>query len=484
MPINGAIFQGVTTSPCRDFVYKLLSERESRKVFMPCAGRFGSAQSYIQLGGSVKSLYTSDICAYSSFIGYLFDSRKDFEELELEVDGVFKPLSKEPIDLVASAFLTYKFDSIGDKSIYAKHMQAQMVRDKDMLLEEFVQQVKDVCEVMKGAKYDIVDFVEVVEKIADKEDCAMFVNPPAFSGGYEKMFESVNVKWKEPNIKMFDHKKQFPQMLEKLSVAKCFAVVYCVGSLQGVDRDKWKVVFAEDKGFDKQNYLISNNPKSGIFVTKKPEDKRKPKIYEIYSDQEITPESKIEVMITDSTTALYYRSLFIHRLGVTSAQNFMIMLIDGRVFAAIGFDLAKYYMGTSEYLFENFGITKTSERYRRLDKLLMSCLCSGEFKLFITEALNLKMREAKGIRTTSLWRDENVGKNKRDNVVPVVEKKKMPDGTWKVSQQQDFDDRTYSDCVQDFLRRWGNVDDETKGQQKKKKKTRASRGERKNGNRV
>jgi len=52
MPISGSIFQGVTTSPCRDYISDEIISRNPSKVYMPCAGRFGSAEAYANLFGS------------------------------------------------------------------------------------------------------------------------------------------------------------------------------------------------------------------------------------------------------------------------------------------------------------------------------------------------------------------------------------------------------------------------------------------------
>ena len=75
MPVS-QIFQGVTTAPCRDFVARCIIKSNPEIVYMPCAGRFGSAQAYINHGGTPERLMTSDICLFSSMLGYLFDSKK------------------------------------------------------------------------------------------------------------------------------------------------------------------------------------------------------------------------------------------------------------------------------------------------------------------------------------------------------------------------------------------------------------------------
>jgi len=80
-----------------------------------------------------------------------------------------------------------------------------------------------------------------------------------------------------------------------------------------------------------------------------------PKRYPIYEDEEITPDSRINFVAVDKHTALYYRDLFVHRLGTTAAERYFLMLIDGRAVTALGLHRRDLDRGITEYLGETFG---------------------------------------------------------------------------------------------------------------------------------
>ena len=110
----------------------------------------------------------------------------------------------------------------------------------------------------------------------------------------------------------------------------------------------------------------------------------------IYDDHEITPASKFRVILVGLPTALYYRDLFVHRLGATTADRGSLLLVDGQVMTAFGIFIQDFLQFRTRHLLEMFGITRSSRRYRRLGKLFMLLLTSGEMKkrlCDITEAL-------------------------------------------------------------------------------------------------
>jgi aspartyl-tRNA synthetase len=129
---------------------------------------------------------------------------------------------------------------------------------------------------------------------------------------------------------------------------------------------------------------------------------RKPhKIFPIYSDEDITEDTEIEFVQVDKETALYYRDLFVHKLGTTLAEGYFLMLIDGKVNTTIGISMRDVFTLKSEYVGEVFGISRSSIKYKRLGKLFMMCLTSGDFKRFLKQGTPLesgKSRESKHLR--------------------------------------------------------------------------------------
>ena len=453
MPATGSIFQGVTTAPCRDFIALQIVVSGKKHVYMPCAGRFGSALAYIGHAKSAKGLLTSDICLFSSMIGHLFDGRHSIQELEIRNESMFQPRNDSPEEVAAAAMLAIKYAQVKPSSLYGVNMRRELYANRERYLDQIIEQNKVMCEMMKGAKYDMQDVWDVIEEAAENENAALFVNVPTYKGGYDRMFQNSGILWNEPQVSQFDY-DMFTKMVERLTDAKCDAFVYVQKNLDKVPDQGWRTVYAQPYGPDRTDYVVANHPTKQSYAVQN--TKAKPvKIYQIYHDEEITPETKIEFVQVDETTALYYRDLFVHKLGTTTAEAFYLMLIDGKVNTALGLSMRDVFTQKSKYIGEVFGISRSSVRYKRLGKLFMLCLTSGDFLKMLMSKYNFGVRQPLGIKTSSLtthWE----GKTDR-SVMKLTYREQLPSGTFRVIYQGDFRDDTYSDCISTWLKRWGNT---------------------------
>ena len=90
------------------------------------------------------------------------------------------------------------------------------------------------------------------------------------------------------------------------------------------------MVFSQPYKIDRTDYIVANYDINRVYAHHKTVSNAHKK-FPIYNDEEITEESKISILKVDRDTALYYRDLFVHKLGTTQAQQYYLFLIDGRV---------------------------------------------------------------------------------------------------------------------------------------------------------
>jgi hypothetical protein len=152
-------------------------------------------------------------------------------------------------------------------------------------------------------------------------------------------------------------------------------------------------------------------------------------------------------------TALYYRDLFVHRLGATTADRGFLLLVDGQVMTAFGIFIQDFLQFRMQYLPEMFGITRSSKRYHRLGKLFMLLLTSGEMKKWLCDILKLWLHEPRGIQTTSMTVNEE-GKTDR-SVLTMIARERLEDGRFRIIYRGDFRDDSFADVAADWLRRHG-----------------------------
>lgn len=447
---GGQIFQGVTTAPARDYVAKEIIKYGAEKVYMPACGRFGASQAYINHGGKTENLFNSDISLFSSIIGYLADDEKDFEDLGIINNSEIKPVSDEDIDVATAVMLALRLGQVKDNNKYNINTRREIIRNQEKLLENIKKQLIELCDLIKGSHYEIRDLREIIEEVKDDEKAAIYLNVPTYSGGYEKMFKNSNVEWNVPELEQFDY-KDFGKIIEDLKDAKCLAIIYAQKTLDLIP-ENYYTAFAQPFNLERTDYLVMNKKPNKSFASVKIDSKR-PMKYEIYNDEEITEDSKIEFVQVDEDTCMYYRDLFVHKLGTTTAESFWLMLIDNRVTTAFGLSMRDVFTRKTEYVGEVFGITRTSYRYKFMGKLFMLFLTSGEFKKILESKFNLGLRKIKGIKTSSLTTHPE-GKTDR-GVMKLTFREKLKNGNYRVIYQGDFRDDDFKEVLVTWLKRYG-----------------------------
>jgi hypothetical protein len=318
----------------------------------------------------------------------------------------------------------------------------------DRKREAMRRQLEALVQNIAGIHYEIADIWNVVSRVS-QEDVPFYASVPHYARGYTKMFAAPDLKWNEPNIPEFDP-GMFPVLLEQLGPAKCCAFLCRRCEWAAEIPPPWRKVFGKPDDH-RALWIISNRSvdaraenKTGFGEIKK---------LPIYDDHEITPASKFHVLMVGLPTALYYRDLFVHRLGATTADRGFLLLVDGQVMTSFAVFLQDFLQFRTQYLPEMFGITRSSKRYHRLGKLFMLLLTSGEMKKRLCDILKLGLHEPRGIQTTSITVHEE-GKTDR-GALKVTSREQLDDGRFRIIYRGDFRDDSFADVVADWLKKHG-----------------------------
>jgi hypothetical protein len=444
------IFLGVVPRGARSYVAREIV-RLDRPLFNACVGRFSIVEAVVKSGFPATKVQASDIGLFSSLIGYLADDSKRLEDLGIRIlDPDLKPCDvKDELDFAAHVMLIQKFNQLSQtnlRGLYLREeLRASWCRYRQAVREELAALIATI----KGIHYELADIRDIIER-ARAEDVAFFASVPHYAGGYEKMFAAPNLKWTEPAIGQFDPKR-FPEMLAQLGDAKCAAMLCRRGDWEEEVPAPWKRVFGRPESKEKALWILANKTMQAHAENKTGfGDVRK---FPIYDDHEITAESKFSVIMVGLPTALYYRDLFVHRLGATTADRGFLLLVDGQVMTAFGIFIQDFLQFRVQYLPEMFGITRSSRRYHRLGKLFMLLLTSGEMKKHLCDILKLWLHEPIGIPTTSITVHEE-GKTDR-GALKVVSRETLDDGRFRIIYRGDFRDDSFADVVANWLKKHG-----------------------------
>ena len=443
------LFLGVTPTGARNYVAdKVVSLK--KPFFNACAGRFSVVEAAIKAGMQPQEIHTSDIGLFSSIIGYLADASKKLDDLGIRIlDPALEPKgAAEELDFAAHVMLILKLNQMKRTNLRGLYLREELLSSWNRSREAMRQQLEALVQSIAGIQYEIADIWDVVSRVS-QEDVAFYASVPHYACGYTKMFAAPNLKWNEPAIPEFDP-KTFPVLLEKLGQAKCHAFLCRRCEWKEEIPAPWKKVFGKPDDH-RALWIIANRSmdaraenQTGFGEVKK---------LPIYDDHEITPASKFHVIMVGLPTALYYRDLFVHRLGATTADRGFLLLVDGQVMTAFGIFIQDFLQFRVQYLPEMFGITRSSKRYHRLGKLFMLLLTSGEMKKRLCDILKLWLHEPRGIQTTSITVHEE-GKTDR-GALKVISREKLEDGRFRIIYRGDFRDDSFADVVAGWLKKHG-----------------------------
>lgn len=457
----GDIFLGVTLSPSREYVGEMVGRLKAERVFMPCVGRFAALAATVKAGCPPSRIWASDISLFSSLIGYLADPDKSIHQLGItlpvhEPYATFLSDASGEVELAAGILLSMYYCGQAPKNSYIANVLREVRYNWRAYRDGIKDQLTRLLDTISGIHYDIVDLRVVLEyfRATGTERDLMYVFPPFYEGGYTDMFDAVNsiMPWLAPDIAELS-----PKEIDDLFTPFTGHPANLLLSTRYPDKipSGWYSVFSNVVSEERIDYIYSNNPLDFTYVRAKiPEGAIRH--LEVYNDQEITERSVLSVIEVNSFTGLYYRDLFVHRLGTVSAKAYFLLLVDGRVITSFGIHTDQLVGGNTTDIIENFGVTKSSQRYRRLSKLFEYAITAREFRdslLYSKHFWFLRLNNPKGIRTTALVNNPNAGLYR--GVMQRISKTEQPDGSYKIVFRTDFRDEQWTETLANWLKKHG-----------------------------
>jgi hypothetical protein len=171
-------------------------------------------------------------------------------------------------------------------------------------------------------------------------------------------------------------------------------------------------------------------------------------------DDELTPATKVQVHAVDQKHALYYRDLWAHRLGNTKADQYYLLLLDGKVFGTVGFNTSDMFRMRDRWVFEQFGFSAPSRRYLNINRLLMYLITCEDMRTVLPATISKANRlyRMDGFKTTCLAKYRHVKLN--SGLLKKVGCEKLPNGLYRIQYYTEFRPQTFSEALQAYLTEW------------------------------
>ncbi len=439
---------GATSGPTREFIAKAIKARNADRVLVPAAGRFSVVETLLGVGVDRSKIYASDVGLYPSILGYLADPRHTVAELGLEFPAYIppQPSTGDPeFDLAAQAVLLLELSRISPTYQKGLYERAEVLRNWAEFHSSVVAKLRALIKSLAGIHYDIADMWDVIAGACASD--AMFCNIPTKAGAAR----AGPVNWIAPEHQKLDD-SMFRMVVDKIVESGAMALVACHAAVHYLPAG-WQVVMAEQLTRNVTDYLISSFDTGGCVALQKIASGPTHQ-YPVFCDEEITATSSIEVVKVDAQTGLYYRDLFVHKLGSTSAEEYYLLLIDGRVVTTFGLYTSDVRRFATDYVLVFFSITKSSARYKRLVKLFELAITCGEMRQYLILSTAYGVREPVGVQTTNLTNGPESMISR--GVLKFHSREKMPGGRYKVKYRGLFRDDTFQQCLSQWVERYAS----------------------------
>ena len=465
------VFLGVTPPEQRKFIIaalRHLREKGFDRMVVVAAGQFTLPKCAIEAGFPAKSIETSDISVFSSMLGCLYSGRPmgslGFEIAESVSVGSRQEAVRECCealddDFKKASYLLWliKLKQLRTHLYYERVVHDELLANRERYLAGLEDVLRKAAATYQGMSYEVADLRDVIAR-PHTDKTILLVNPPAYKGGYNKMFGPIEqiVRW-DPGIAQFDMKEEY---LRLYAQTKQYPFPTFWGkfgySLDGLGAD---CVFAKRYKKDRFDFWLLTKPElldgldiKGTIAWTNDKELKPHKNLRIWGpDDELHPESTVRFVTVEMPQALYYRELWAHRLGVTKSERYYLILIDGKVFGTVGFHASNLLRLKSDKIEETFGFSAPSRRYPNINRLLMYLITCRDMGAVLRRDLSKANRfyTLTGLKTTCLAKYRHVKLN--SGLLKLVSREKESNELYKIRYECEFRDQSFQEALRAYL---------------------------------
>lgn len=441
-------------------------------VVIPCTGSFALAAVAREAGA--REIVCGDISLYSTALGNAIMGQ-DWR-LDLKTDEyaeIVRPLLTDPVSKAVAVMLVLRVLQYErkDGKAYHLHRQRELTRNAQVYIDQLREQIEVLAAALKGVRYAAQDMWVTMEENCDAEGVVNLINPPRYTGGYDRMFAGIDrvFDWDEPPATQFTE-RDYARLMDYLAEKPALSLMYY--ATDGEDPapqwgSRWKSVFADRPGSIGRaaiNWIIANRDPVGVEANRAKIQHGQAK-YPLFT-REIMQTSEIKAVKVDKITGDYYRDLFIHKLPGSVTEVYVALLIDGYLSGIAGLHLADYRRGKTikkgEKQLEQcasvtFAFTSPHPVYDRLHKLTLMSIVSSWFWADVLKGDRTFDLEGapKHVKTTMLTPyPEN--KTAR-GILKLDTREPQKDGTYKLTYSAAVSSRTREDTLKEWLTKFAAV---------------------------
>lgn len=444
----------VTPAPIRSVLYGILKDHPRDRFIEPLAGSFAGSLAAVKAGYRPEQIETSDLSLQTGVIGYLLDPRHSLDELNLTDTPELRHFTKDATseaDRAAGILLTIRWLDTPPTSVFGSRLRDNLWNEYVHYRSTLLGEIERIQPRLAGLRFDFRDVRDVIPRLMTAGDATAYLGLPTSSKAYMKTFARSDAALFRGGLLMGVGWEVSDSLAALDTLSGAEADIIAIAKHRRDIGPGWEKVAAFDGNrkvpspvFVIRNHTGARKLARGETATKRTYN------YEIYDDHEITPETRISFVLVDEGTALYYRDLFVHKMGSTGAYTYLLATIDNQAVGVWGLMPRELYSGGDSLGF-SFGIVKSSKRYPKLGRMLRDAVTTTAFRDEV-------MAQSRGLHshpwaevTSTTYSAGPTPSQDRGIFVPK-KRELLKTGIWKIGLAAQVKDKTYQDCVLRFLK--------------------------------
>jgi hypothetical protein len=394
------LFKGIPNQYVRKYIRDTIAALRPETVVIPCAGAFASAVAAVDAGIDPAKIVAGDIALYTSAIGYWLagtdwrltpKSDGPFAWMQQHLDALCwedeDGARKRQMACVVLAIRILQYDR---PAAHYQHRKRELIERADVYLRQIEETAERAMGRLRGIRYVAQDLWVTLETYRDDPGALMLVDPPWYKKGYANMFRGVDqaFDWDVPRVPEFDP-SDANRLTQWLGAGAATSLVFMGTPLADMRNPEhelgppWRSIFVHRPQVSSSSvasWILSNTPErhEPRFDRDDVEGHARPR-YRLY-------DGKKEIRATDQLTwrhekrdvVNYYRDLLVHRLALSQTEDYRVLLLNGELIACFGYHVASIRTGGGvSQATLTFAFSPHSERYAKLNKLVLMCAVSS-----------------------------------------------------------------------------------------------------------
>lgn len=346
----GLLFAGNSSAPERRFLGEVLAGLRKNgytRLVEPCAGAFAGSLVAAGAGWKPDQIEASDVTLFSSVAGGML-AGNDLSLLGVTLDA--QPVELPDADVATqAAFLLWvqlraRLEAKPDVPYWhnlVTDLAGRAIEHQAAIRKKLTQMQQRI----GGLAYQPLDMWEHLTRAAADPKTVIYVNPPTYSAGFEKFFDTGGrLAWHEPRYDVFDPATGPQRLMDLMDGLP--AMLIMIHETETGQAAHPRPVFARPGAAGRTGYVLSNRPGEIFGITGGPKVSVRdpgdvgPADFPILPvDHDLAPDMHVAMFPVKAATANYYRDLWMHRLTAEPYPGNLLVTVDGYVAAVIGYSI-------------------------------------------------------------------------------------------------------------------------------------------------